>query len=48
MAKTEYLHIRISADQKAAAEKAAELEDRTLSGYINALISKDLKEKGLK
>jgi predicted DNA-binding protein len=46
MAKTEYLHIRISPEMKEKLQKLAEAENLTVSNYIENLIIKELNKKG--
>lgn len=45
MAKTEYLHIRISPETKEKLQKLAEAENRTVSNYIENLIIRELNKK---
>lgn len=43
--KTERIMIRISPELKAAANKKAEADGRTLSNYLEWLIKNDIREK---
>lgn len=45
MAKTEYLHIRISPEMKEKLQKLADAENRSVSNYIENLIIRELNKK---
>jgi hypothetical protein len=46
MAKTSAISIRVSENVKAAAEKAAADDDRSLASYVERLLAQHLREKG--
>jgi len=47
MAKTANIAMRIDPDIKEALEKAAKMDRRSVSSYIERLIADDLRKKGL-
>ena len=46
MAKTSAISVRVSDDVKAAAEKAADADGRSLASYVEQLLVKRLKAEG--
>lgn len=46
MAKTSAISVRVPDDVKAAAEKAAADDDRSLASYVERLLTHHLREKG--
>lgn len=46
MAKTERVNLRLTPEMKEKLQKAADVENRTLTNYIENIIIKALKEEG--